>query len=245
MRTKVFLISILLLMGSMLYAQGTSGNKIPLIGSAAPAFKAETTKGILNFPGDFGYSWKILFSHPQDFTPVCTSEFIQLAKMQDEFESLAVKIAIISTDTKERHVLWKKSVEEVLYKDSQSDSVKFPLIADENTGISKLYGMLHETSSTTKDVRGVFIISPDNIVEAVFFYPGYIGRNLDEIVRTVQALQTARASKLCTPANWEPGDDLIVPHYPYTTEEMISNPAIVNDYLCIGSYLWFRKRFLP
>ena len=119
MKTKAIFGLLLLLFTSASFAQDKSKSGIPLIGSAAPAFTAETTNGILNFPGDFGYSWKILFSHPQDFTPVCTTEIMELAKLQDKLQSFDVKIAIISTDTKERHLLWKKSIEEMLSEKSQ------------------------------------------------------------------------------------------------------------------------------
>lgn len=245
MKTKLFLIGFLLMAGSILYAQEKENNTIPLIGSKAPAFTAETTNGVLKFPDDFTYYWKILFSHPKDFTPVCTSEIMQLARMQDVFESLAVKVAVISTDTKERHELWKKSIEEALSSDQMAMKISFPFISDDNTNISRLYGMLHLPVSTTKDVRGVFIISPDNVVMASLFYPMNIGRNMDEIVRIVEALQTAQASKLSTPVNWKPGEDLIVPHHPYTAEEIVSNPKVADGYHSVGSFVWYRKRFLP
>jgi peroxiredoxin 2/4 len=245
MRTKVMIAGFLLITGS-LFAQNNQGSCIPMIGSDAPAFTAETSNGLLHFPEDMGGQyWKIIFSHPQDFTPVCTSEIMELAKMQDDFESWAIKIAILSTDTKEKHLLWKKSIEEALSSGPDSVKIRFPLIADEKIVISRLYGMIQEKASTTKNVRGVFIISPENKVEAIFYYPMTVGRNLDEIFRTVKALQTVHASKLKTPANWEPGQDLIIPNYPYTNEEMIKNPKIINNYYSVGSFLWFKKRLLP
>jgi peroxiredoxin 2/4 len=243
MKTKAIFGLLMLLFTSATFAQEKGNSGIPLIGSAAPAFTAETTNGTLNFPGDFGYSWKILFSHPQDFTPVCTTEIMELAKLQDKLQSFDVKIAIISTDTKERHLLWKKSIEEMLSTDSQPVEIKFPLIDDSKTEVSQLYGMIHAPASTTKDVRGVFIINPDNIVKCIFFYPSSVGRNMDEIVRSVEALQTAQATRLFTPANWEPGNDLLVPvlYYPYTEEDLAKNPEIKNQYYKEGSFIWFKK----
>jgi peroxiredoxin (alkyl hydroperoxide reductase subunit C) len=246
MKTRVMILGFLLLTGLLLNAQEKNRTSIPMIGDDAPSFTAETTNGLLKFPEDLGGQyWKILFSHPQDFTPVCTSEILELTKMQDDFESWAVKIAILSTDTKENHFLWKKSIEEALSNATDSVKIRFPLIADDKIVVSRLYGMLQEKASTTKNVRGVFIIGPTNKVEAIFYYPMNIGRNLDEIFRTVKALQTARASHLKTPANWEPGQDLIVPAYPYTNEEMIKNPKIIDNYYSVGSFLWFKKRLLP
>jgi peroxiredoxin 2/4 len=245
MKTRIILFTFFLMIGCIVHAQESERNSIPLIGSTAPSFKAETTNGVLEFPGEAGYYWKIFFSHPMDFTPVCTSEIMQLARMQDEFESLAVKIAVISADTKERHELWKKSIEDALYNEVQPIKINFPLIADPDLKISKLYGMVHDRLSTTKTVRAVFIINPQNVIQAILYYPMNIGRNMDEIIRTVQAMQTAQASQLCTPADWNPGDDLIVPHFPYTEEELIKNPKILNDYRNVGSFVWYRKRLIP
>jgi peroxiredoxin 2/4 len=246
MKTRVLMLGFLLLTGSLLNAQEKNGNGIPMIGSDAPSFTAETTNGLLHFPEDMGGQyWKILFSHPQDFTPVCTSEIMQLTRMQDVFEQYAVKIAIISADTKERHEIWKKSIEDALHNDVMPLKINFPLIADDKLLVSRLYGMVHDKVSSKKDIRGVYIISPDNKIAAIFFYPMNIGRNMDEIIRTVSALQTASASKLCTPVNWEPGQDLIIPRYPVTAEQMVQKPEILDDYYSVGSFLWFKKRLLP
>jgi len=246
MKTRTLILGLLLVTGSLLNAQMKNGKGIPMIGSVAPSFTAETTNGLLNFPQDMpGHYWKILFSHPQDFTPVCTSEIMELAKMQDEFESHAVKIAIISTDTKDRHLLWKNAIETALNNDVEPVKVNFPLIEDDKLEISKMYGMIHDNASSTKTVRGVFIIDPDNKIQAIFYYPMQVGRNMDEIIRTVQALQTVRASHLSAPVNWKPGQDLIIPHYPVTAEQMAKDPSIMDDYYSPGSFLWFKKRLLP
>lgn len=222
-------------------AGNKNSSEIPLIGSPAPSFTAETTDGTINFPEDFGKSWKILFSHPGDFTPVCTHEILHLAKMQESFKALDVKIAIVSTDTREAHLYWKLSMEEIMNKGKEPVIIRFPFIDDSKSVISRLYGMLHEPVSTTRDVRGVFVIGPENRVEATFFYPMAVGRNMNEILRTVQALQTSKTSKLCTPTNWNPGDDLLVPYYPYTDRELTENPALQREFYNVGSFLWYKK----
>ncbi|MDD4145256.1 MAG: redoxin domain-containing protein [Prolixibacteraceae bacterium] len=245
MKTTVILSLVLLMNVSAANAQAQNVISIPLIGSKAPSFTAVTTNGTLTFPSDFGKSWKILFSHPRDFTPVCTSEILELAKMQDQLDELKIKVAVLSTDNKELHQAWKESMEDILNDESVSVKIKFPLIDDASAEISKLYGMLHAPVSTTRDVRGVFVINPDNVVEATYFYPLTIGRNLDELVRTVQALQTTYASNLYTPVNWKPGNDLLVPHFPYTKEQLAENEDVVNDFYNVGSFLWYKKNKTP
>lgn len=215
--------------------------KIPLIGAKAPSFDAVSTNGNISFPGSFGKNWKILFSHPQDFTPVCTTELLELAYSQKEFDKLGVKIAVVSTDNIEQHKMWKASLEEIDYKNRGIQKIEFPIIDDHKYAISKKYGMLHAPTSTTKDVRGVFIIDSQNIVRSVNFYPMSVGRNLDEIKRIVVALQTSDKMEVSTPANWKPGDDVIVPHYPYTEAELASNPSLKDDYYMVGNRVWFRK----
>jgi len=237
MKTRIFLSIVFLFFTSSLFSQ----NNIPLIGSKAPSFTSETTNGIMKFPDDFGQKWKILFSHPGDFTPVCTSEILHLAMLQDKFKQLNVELAVLSTDSKKLHLLWKKSMEEVLSKGPSPVKIDFPLIADEGADVAKLYGMLHQPVSTTKYVRGVFIVNPENTIEATYFYPMNIGRNMDEILRTVEALQTSQANNLYTPANWTPGDDLLVPHFPYTREELAEEPEKFNEFYNIGTLLWYKK----
>lgn len=241
MKTKIILLLMVWIGISGLYAQEGRQKMIPLIGSEAPSFTAETTHGTLHFPDDFGKQWKLLLSHPRDFTPVCTDEILHLSQMQDRFKELGVQIAVLSTDTKEMHKMWKASMEEVMGRGGIIKEISFPIIEDSRAEISKRYGMLHEPASTTRDVRGVFIIGPENRVEAVWFYPMSIGRNLEEIVRTVQALQTARTTDLYTPANWKPGRALLVPYYPYTPEDLAENPDLVNEFYDIGSFLWYQK----
>lgn len=215
--------------------------QIPLIGSTAPSFTAETTNGTLNFPGDYGKKWKILFSHPQDFTPVCSTELSELAYMQKDFEKLNAKIAIISADNLAEHKRWKTWLEDISYKGRGAQRIEFPLIDDHQHVVSKQYGMLHEPTSTNKDIRGVYIIDPKNIVRSINFYPMQVGRNMQEIERILVALQTADREMVCTPANWKNGDDVLVPHYPYTDAEIASNPELKDNFYNIGGYMWFKK----
>lgn len=239
MKTSVLtILAVVFLMGS---AIAQSSSKIPLIGSKAPSFKAQSTQGKMEFPNDFGKSWKILFSHPQDFTPVCSSEVLELSNLQPELNRLNVKIAIISTDNVEQHNMWVAHLEEIDYKNHGTKKINFPIIDDSDKSASKLYGMLHEPVSSNKDVRGVFVIDPENVVRSINFYPMQVGRNMDEIVRLVEALQTVDQAKVLTPANWEKGDDVMVPYYPYTKEQLAANPALKDEYYSMGNRMWFKK----
>lgn len=219
----------------------SQSSKIPLIGSKAPSFTGESTNGQVTFPDDFGNKWKILFSHPEDFTPVCSSEILELAYMQKEFENLGVKIAIISTNEVALHKMWKASLEELNYKGRGPQKIEFPLIDDHKMVASKMYGMLHEPVSNNKDVRGVFIIDSKNIVRSINFYPMQIGRNMKEIERIVMALQTSDNASVLTPANWSPGDDVMVGHFPYTEKQLADNPGLKDEYYNVGDRIWFKK----
>ncbi len=232
------IIAIVLFVGNS-FSQSSS--KIPLIGSKAPSFKANSTNGELKFPNDFGKSWKILFSHPQDFTPVCSSELLELAHLQKNFNNLDVKIAIISTDNLEQHKMWKSYLEELDYKGRGPQTISFAIIDDYNKSASRLYGMLHEPTSTNKDVRGVFIIDSENIVRSINFYPMQVGRNMDEIVRIVEALQTVDQEKVLTPANWEKGGDVMIPYFPYTMDQLAEKPELKDEYYSMGNRMWFKK----
>jgi len=224
-------------MGTVLAQKGN----IPLIGSKAPSFTAETTNGTLTFPDDYGKKWKVLFSHPQDFTPVCSSELSELAYVQKDFVDLGVQVAIISTDDVETHKRWKTWLEGLDYKNHGAQKIDFPIIDDHSHVASNQYGMLHEPTSSNKDIRGVFIIDPNNIVRSINFYPMQVGRNMAEIERIIVALQTADRELVCTPANWKNGDDVIVPRYPYTTAELAANPSVADNFYNVGGYMWFKK----
>jgi peroxiredoxin (alkyl hydroperoxide reductase subunit C) len=216
-------------------------NIIPLIGNEAPSFEANTTNGKLVFPNDFGKSWKILLSHPKDFTPVCTSEILQLARMQAEFENLGVKIAIISTDDLLSHQQWKQSMEDILANENGNLKINFPLIDDKNARVSNKYGMLHAWDNTTRDVRGVYVIDPENKVQSINFYPMNIGRNFVELKRLVVALQYSSQENVLTPVNWEVGDDVLMPYMPNINSELSSNKEPENEYYKVGINLWYKK----
>ena len=216
-------------------------NKLPLIGDKAPSFKENSTNGVLNFPEDFGENWKILFSHPLDFTAVCTSELCGLATNQKKLDSMGVKIAVVSIDEIDRHLLWKEFMERVLNKDDEAVKINFPIVADITGNVSKKYGMLHSSANDNRDVRGVFIIDPNNIVQAITFYPMSVGRNSDEILRLVAALQLTQKENVLTPLNWQPGDDVLVPHQPYTADELNKNPELKEQYYNKGEFMWFKK----
>jgi peroxiredoxin (alkyl hydroperoxide reductase subunit C) len=213
--------------------------KIPLIGETAPSFTAESTNGKIKFPSDFGSSWKILFSHPQDFTPVCSTELIELANMQSEFDKMNVKLIAISTDRLDTHEQWKKAMEGLLYKDQKTINITFPLVADVDLSVSKKYGMIHPESNTTRDVRGVFIIDPKNTIRAIYFYPKEVGRNTDELLRMVTALEKTSSEQVMTPANWKAGDDVLIPTIPKTgaTQEELASEGIYK----LSWFMWYKK----
>jgi peroxiredoxin 2/4 len=214
-------------------------SRIPLIGEIAPSFTAESTNGTINFPDDFGTKWKILFSHPADYTPVCSTEILQLAKMQDEFDKLGIKLIVVSTDQLETHLQWKKSMEALKINNEEPVKINFPLVDDDSRVIAKEYGMIHPSSSNTRDVRGVFIIDPQNIIQAIYFYPSNVGRSTDELLRTVIALKTAASDNVLLPVNWKAGDDVLVRVPPKTDET--GKPIVPDGYYNPVWYLWFKK----
>jgi peroxiredoxin (alkyl hydroperoxide reductase subunit C) len=160
----------------------------------------------------------MLFSHPQDFTPVCTSELLELAQAQSDFEKLNVALVVISTDPIDQHIQWKKAMEGINYQGRGLVKINFPLVDDDKLVVSRQYGMIHPSSNSTRDVRGVFIVDPDDVIQAIFFYPMTVGRNIEELKRTLVALQTVRANNVLTPANWQKGHDVLIPLKP-TTEK--------------------------
>ncbi|MHC1779176.1 MAG: peroxiredoxin [Bacteroidales bacterium] len=185
---------------------------MPRIGDPAPEFKAITTQGNKDFPGDYKGSWVILFSHPADFTPVCTSEFMTFAKMEEQFEEYNCKLVGLSVDGLYSHIAWLRTIKEKIeYKGMKDVEVKFPLIEDITMEVAKKYGMLQPGESSTKAVRAVFVIDPKGIIRTIIYYPLSLGRNFDELLRVVIALQTADRFAIATPADWRPGDDVIVP----------------------------------
>lgn len=185
---------------------------IPRIGDKAPSFTAKTTQGDINFPEDYKGKWVILFSHPADFTPVCTSEFMTFASMQKEFDELNTQLVGLSVDGLYSHIAWLRTIKEKIeYKGMKNVEVTFPLIEDITMNVAKKYGMIQPNENTTQAVRAVFVIDPKGVVRTVLYYPIAMGRNFDELKRIVVGLQTSDAYGVALPADWRPGDDVIVP----------------------------------
>jgi alkyl hydroperoxide reductase subunit AhpC len=171
----------------------------------APNFTAKTSEGDIDFHKWLGNSWAVLFSHPKDFTPVCTTELGILAKLKPEFDKRNVKVIGLSVDELGNHKTWSKDIEE-----TQGYKPNFPLIADDNRKISDLYGMIHPKANDTLTVRSVFVIGPDKKIKLTLTYPASAGRNFDEVLRVIDSLQLTAKHKLATPANWKPGEDVII-----------------------------------
>ena len=185
---------------------------MPRIGDKAPSFKAVTTQGEINFPEQYAGKWVILFSHPADFTPVCTSEFMTFATMEEKFSELNCQLVGLSVDGLYSHIAWLRTIKDKIeYKGMKNVEVKFPLIEDITMNVAKMYGMMQPGESSTKAVRAVFFIDPKGVIRTIIYYPLSMGRNFDELLRVLQALQTADAFGVATPADWRPGDDVIVP----------------------------------
>jgi peroxiredoxin (alkyl hydroperoxide reductase subunit C) len=185
---------------------------MPRIGDPAPAFTAVTTQGEIAFPQDYAGHWVILFSHPADFTPVCTTEFMTFASMQGEFESLNTKLVGLSVDGLYSHIAWLRTIKDKIeFRGMKGVEVTFPLIDDVSMNVATLYGMIMPGEDTTKAVRAVFVIDPTGTIRTIVYYPLSLGRNFDELKRIVVGLQTADALSVATPADWRPGDEVIVP----------------------------------
>lgn len=185
---------------------------MPRIGDPAPAFKAVTTQGEIDFPRQYAGSWVILFSHPADFTPVCTSEFMTFASMEETFAQANCKLVGLSVDGLYSHIAWLRAIKEKIeFRGMKNVEVKFPLIEDITMEVAHKYGMIQPGESSTKAVRAVFVIDPKGIIRTIIYYPLSLGRNFDELHRVLLALQTADAFSIATPADWRPGDEVIVP----------------------------------
>lgn len=185
---------------------------MPRLGEIAPSFVASTTKGKINFPGDYQGKWIILFSHPSDFTPVCTSEFMTFGKMAQEFEDLNCQLVGLSVDGLYSHIAWLRTIKtKIRYKGMKNIDVQFPLIDDISMKVSNLYGMVQPGESSTAAVRAVFFIDPQGVIRTIMYYPLSLGRNFDEIKRVLIGLQTVDAFGVALPADWRPGDEVIVP----------------------------------
>ena len=185
---------------------------MPRIGDAAPAFTATTTQGQISFPGDYAGKWVILFSHPADFTPVCTSEFMTFASLQDEFAKYNTDLVGLSVDGLYSHIAWLRTIKDkIVFRDMKDVEVTFPLIEDITMEIARKYGMIMPGEDSTKAVRAVFVVDPKGMVRTIIYYPLSLGRNFDELLRVVKALQTADHFGVAPPADWRPGERVIVP----------------------------------
>ncbi len=229
-------LAIVFLLSTAVVAQKGESQRIPLIGNTAPSFKAPSTNGMISFPKDFGKHWKILFAHPRDFTPVCSSELLELGYRQQEFKDLDAQIVIVSVDKMVSHRSWKADLESIKFKGREKVKIDFPLVVDSSAVISYKYGMLDSKSVVGQSVRGVFFIDPQNTIRAFFFYPNEIGRNIDEILRTLKALQAHdQNTEIVLPVNWEPGDDFMIPALSPEDKEKLkkSDPGIyyINWYM--------------
>ena len=206
--------------------------RMPSIGEPAPDFTAETTQGPLKL-SDLKGKWVVMFSHPADFTPVCTTEFLAFAAVYDELKAMNVQLIGLSVDSVSAHLAWVHAVKEKMGVD-----IPFPIIADLSMNIAKSYGMIHAGQSTTATVRCVFFIDDKGITRAMIYYPLQNGRYIPEIIRLVKALQMTDKNKVSTPANWQPGDKVVVPP-PKTAAEMAKRPT--EGYECKDWYLCFKS----
>ena len=215
--------------------------RMPLIGEDAPAFKAITTQGEINFPEDYKGKWVILFSHPADFTPVCTTEFMTFASMIDEFKAINTELVGLSVDSLYAHIAWLRRIQELEWKDMKHVNVTFPLIEDIRMEVANKYGMIQPNASNTQAVRAVFVIDPNGKIRTILYYPLSTGRNFDEIKRIILALQKADSDHCATPADWRPGDVVIVPTAGScgTARERMENQS--EDQYCLDWFLCFKK----
>jgi len=199
------------------------------LGDAAPNFKANTTEGELDFYEYLGNSWGVLFSHPADFTPVCTTELGRTAQLAEEFRKRDVKVLAVSVDPLEKHEIWVKDINE-----TQHCHVGFPIIADENRIVAGLYDMIHPNASATFTVRSLFIIGPDKTIKLFITYPASTGRNFFEVLRVIDSLQLTANYSVATPADWKAGEDVIVVPAVSTEDAKVKFPKglrIVKPYL--------------
>lgn len=202
---------------------------IPRLGDEAPDFTAVTTHGELKFSEWQGDDWVILFSHPADFTPVCSTELTEFARQVEEFTRRNTKLIGVSIDSIHAHLAWTQNLEKIL-----GVKLPFPLIADLNTAVAQKYGMIHPGASETVTVRTLFVIDPARKVRAIIYYPLNVGRNVDEVLRLLEALQTADANGVALPVNWRPGEKVIV--LPPKTEDDVAQ-RLAADYERLDFYL--------
>ncbi|MGI6392137.1 MAG: peroxiredoxin [Candidatus Izemoplasmatales bacterium] len=215
--------------------------KMPLIGEKAPAFTAKTTQGQIKFPEDYLGKWVILFSHPADFTPVCTTEFMTFASMMGEFKALNTELIGLSIDSLYAHIAWLRRIRELEWKGMKNLEVTFPLIEDITMEVANKYGMIQPGQSTTQAVRAVFVIDPEGVIRTILYYPQSLGRNFDEIKRIILALQKADRDHVATPADWRPGEDTIVPAAGSCGAAKERMEQKKDDVYCLDWFLCFKK----
>ena len=212
-----------------------SVSSMPLIGDPAPAFRSMTTMGKVNFPEDYRGKWVVFFSHPADFTPVCTTEFIALARRADEFREINTELLGLSIDSLHSHLAWAESIEHIDLGGKGKVKIPFPIVADITMSVAKAYGMLQSVAKT-QTVRAVFIIDPESIIRAILFYPMSTGRNIDEIKRIILSLQKHDADNVSTPADWNPGDPVVM-GAPLTLEAAKDRMESADDNMI--PYSWY------
>ena len=215
---------------------------MPLIGDDAPAFKAKTTMGEIDFPADYKGKWVILFSHPADFTPVCTTEFMTFASMQDDLRRMNTELIGLSIDSIYAHIAWLRTIKEKIeWKGMKNVEVKFPLIEDIRMDVARKYGMVQPNASTTQAVRAVFIIDDKAKVRAVVYYPLSNGRHMDEFARLIKAMQKSDREGIATPANWQPGDDVIIPPPGSCGSAKERVEKVEADKYCLDWFMCFKR----
>lgn len=213
-------------------------SSLPLLGDDAPAFEAMTSRGMIKFPEDYKGKWVILFSHPSDFTPVCTTEFMAFADRMEAFKAMNVELVGLSVDSVASHVAWARDIENIEWEGKTGRKIEFPIIADLSMDVSAKYGMIQPNQSSTAAVRAVFVIDDKGKIRTILYYPLSLGRNFDELERIVQGLQKADEG-YATPADWRPGKDVIVPtpeHQVDAAERFEKNPdglKCKSWYLCL------------
>ena len=216
-------------------------NRMPMLGDKAPEFTAVTTQGTIHFPNDYAGKWVILFSHPADFTPVCTTEFMTFGSMIDEFKAMNTELVGLSVDSLYAHIAWLRKIQELEWNGKKNINVTFPLIEDIRMEVSSKYGMIQPGQSNTQAVRAVFVIDPEGVIRTILYYPLSTGRNFDEIKRVIQALQKADSDNVATPADWRPGDDVIVPTAGScgTAKERMESQN--DDQYCLDWFMCFKR----
>jgi peroxiredoxin (alkyl hydroperoxide reductase subunit C) len=212
----------------------TETRPLPKIGDQAPDFTANTTHGEINFAKWAEGKWVVLFSHPADFTPVCSTELTEFGRRVADFDQRGVKLIGLSVDSIHSHLAWHQNLGKIL-----GVKLPFPLIADSTRAVAELYGMIHPGASATVTVRALFIIDPKRVVRALIYYPLNIGRNVDEVVRALDALQTADAKGVACPVNWKPGEMVIVP--PPKTEKEVEDRLALQGVERLDFYLTKKK----